>query len=152
MGRVKTNEQVNEYCGLNRELNIQYDEYAKKIGMHYSSTLVLCIIYGHTENECTQKTICNETFLPKQTVNAIVTALWKQGLLKLTELVEDRRLKTITLTESGQEYAERIVPKIKIAENKAMDSLTEGERTALLETTRKFITRFREYMQEDGDL
>jgi DNA-binding MarR family transcriptional regulator len=149
MGKVKTNEYVDEFCRWYRELNIQYDKYAKSVGMSYSSNLVLCLIYGN-EGECTQHTICDESFLPKQTVNAIITSFLKQGIVKLTEIETDRRFKTISFTEKGLAFAEGIVPKIKTAENKAMESLNESERFALLETTRLFITRFCEYMNE-GD-
>jgi DNA-binding MarR family transcriptional regulator len=146
--RAKTNELVTQYCALNRQLNLEYDEYAKSLGMTYSSLLVLCIIYDHPEN-CLQKTICEETFLPKQTVNQIITAFYKKGLIKMAEVESDRRYKTIHLTESGLAYANPKVAKIKAAENKAMDSLKQSERAALIEVTEKFFSAFRDFMKED---
>jgi DNA-binding MarR family transcriptional regulator len=148
MSRAQTSELVNEYCYLFRELNIQYDVYAKSVGLSYDSALVLSILYGH-EDGCTQKDICDETFLTKQTVNSIITSLLKQGFVKLTEVENNRRMKIIQFTEDGAKYAEGIVPKIKYAENKAMDSLTTGERETLIATTRLYISRFREFINEE---
>jgi DNA-binding MarR family transcriptional regulator len=147
MTHAKTNEQVTEYCHLYRELNTEYEEYAKSVDMSFSSLLVLSIICSHP-NGCMQMTIRDESFLPKQTVNGIVTGFLRQGLIKLTEVESDRRYKTIHLTENGSEFANRLIPKIKDAENKAMENLTENQRMMLLETTRLFITRFREFMRE----
>jgi DNA-binding MarR family transcriptional regulator len=150
MARVKTNEQVDEFCLLYRDINVQYDIYAKSVGMSYDSALVLCMIYGHEEG-CTQKDLRDETFLSKQTINTIITSFWKQGLIKLTELESDRRMKMVSFTEKGLEYAEKIVPKIKIAENMAMDSLTESEQASLIEATRLYVARFREFLNKsDG--
>jgi DNA-binding MarR family transcriptional regulator len=151
MSRTKTNGQVDEYCFLFRELNTQYDVYAKSVGMSYDSALVLSILYGHDDG-CTQKDICDETFLTKQTVNAAITSFLKQGYISLTEVESNRRMKAIHFTEKGLAYAEVIVSRIKHAENKAMDSLSKSERETLLATTRLYITRFRRFMNEESSL
>lgn len=146
MTRTQTSEQVNEYRLLCRELNIEYEEYARSLGMSYSSLFVLGIICFHA-NGCTQKTICDESYLPKQTVNAIITGFLKHGLVKLVEVNSDRRRKTIHLTESGLEYANSVLQKIKKAEDNAMDSLDNIQRETLLETTRLFISRFHTFLR-----
>jgi DNA-binding MarR family transcriptional regulator len=140
---------VTEYCRLWRELNVEYEEYSKSVGMTYSSLLVLSIIYNHPD-DCMQKTICDESFLPKQTVNQIITSFYRKGFIRLAEVESDRRYKTIHLTDSGLEHAESKIPKIKDAENKAMDSLDEVRRAALLETTKLYISRFRDCMREEA--
>jgi DNA-binding MarR family transcriptional regulator len=146
--RAKTSEQATEYCRLYREFNLEYEYYAKSVGMTYSSLLVLCIIYDHPE-DCTQKTICDENFLPKQTVHQIITSLYKQGIIKLVEVESDRRYKTIHLTDSGLEYANGMIPKIKDAENKAMKRLNKNQRSDLIECTRLFISHLRHYLTEE---
>ena len=52
-----------------------------KGGLSYTSLSVLSTI-ADTEN-CTQKMLCEMRFLPKQTVNAVVTAFYKKGWLRL---------------------------------------------------------------------
>ncbi|MDR1639441.1 MAG: MarR family transcriptional regulator [Clostridiales bacterium] len=143
--RVKTSAQVSEYCALHRELSIEYENYAKSLGMTYSSLRALFIIYDNPKN-CTQKTICDACFLPKQTVHQITTALYKQGLITMVEVESDRRFKTLHLTESGLEYAQSKVSKIKEAENKAMDSLNQEQQTALIEATRLYLSHFHDFM------
>ncbi|MDR2301302.1 MAG: MarR family transcriptional regulator [Deltaproteobacteria bacterium] len=146
---AKSNEQVAEYCGLIRQLNLEYEEYARTVGLTHSSLRTLSIIYDNPDG-CSQKTICDHSFLPKQTVNAIVTGFLKQGVIKLTELKTDRRRKTIRLTKRGLEYINPLFSKIKNAENKAMESLDAGQRAALLENTRLYLANFHERMKDDS--
>lgn len=100
--------------------------------------------------ECTQKLICEQTFLPKQTVNAVITGFYKKGLVELHELPSDRRNKTIHLTEKGVAYAEQIIPQIREAEYAAFESLTIEQRTRLMEGMRLYTKYFRDAMLKDA--
>ena len=141
-------EQVFEYYRLWRELTSSYSEYAKAVGMSYSSLFALNVIFDNPKT-CTQKLICEVTFLPKQTVNAIITGFLKQGLITLTESATDRRNKFIHLTKQGKKYAEGVIPQIEKAENDAMRRLNENQRTALLENATRYANHFREYMRKN---
>jgi DNA-binding MarR family transcriptional regulator len=140
-----TNEDVNEYCRLWREINLQYEEYAKAIGTTYSMPLVMSIINSGGEN-CTQKDICSQSFLPKQTVNLIIKSFLKDGFIKMTELESDRRNKIIRLTKKGKDYVQKYIFRIKDAENRAMEKLGEKDRKQLLESTKRYAAYFKEYM------
>jgi len=105
------------------------------------------IHYG-TEN-CTQKSICEMSFLPKQTVNSIITGFYKKGYIELRELPEDRRTKTVHLTELGKAYMETFSPHIENAEYEAMQALSEQQRTALLECIQLYGKVFQEKIFED---
>lgn len=60
----------------------------------------LIILYEIYEIEnCMQKKLCEYCFIPKQTVNAVVTSFYKNGWIMLEEMPQDRRNKTIHLTE-----------------------------------------------------
>jgi DNA-binding MarR family transcriptional regulator len=72
-----------------------YEDYARTLDISYTSLQILTMIM-FTE-ECTQKTICEKTFLPKQTVNAVIIGFYKKGIIELRELPSDRRNKTIHL-------------------------------------------------------
>ena len=109
------------------------------------TTLQILDLITKTEN-CTQKIICERTFLPKQTVNNVITTFYKQGYVRLQELPEDRRNKTIHLTESGQEYADKVIPQIREAEYGAMEKLTPQQRKNLLESMRIYSEMFRKVM------
>nr|WP_238580137.1 MarR family winged helix-turn-helix transcriptional regulator [Treponema endosymbiont of Eucomonympha sp.] len=140
-----TNDDVNEYCRLWREINLQYEEYAKALGTTYSVLLVMSIINSVGET-CTQKDICSQSFLPKQTVNLIIKSFLKDGFIKMTELESDRRNKVIRFTKKGKEYVQKYIFRIKDAENRAMKKLSEKDRQQLLESTKSYTTYFKEYM------
>lgn len=98
-----------------------------------------------TEN-CTQKQICEKTLLPKQTVNNVVTAFYKSGYIELREFPENRRIKTIHLTEKGAQYADTLIPHIHQADKLAMESLTEEQQDMLLHLMDRYVSVFRREM------
>lgn len=138
--------QIFQYFSYLQEWNASYEEYAKSVGLSFTSLSILSAIYRY--EACTQKLLCEHCLLPKQTVNAVVTAFYKKGWVQLRELPEDRRNKTIHLTETGHTEAERILQKVRQSEQQAMAQLTEEEREILLSATRRYITGCREAMQQ----
>ena len=89
-----------------------FSEYAASVGVTFAAFKVLGIIYKR--KTCTQKDIIQLTYLPKQTVNAIINNFNKQGIIKEPfESKNDKRNKVITFTEKGQIYAEEIISKIR---------------------------------------
>ena len=139
--------QIARYCELLHTWNASYEEYAKSVGFSYTSLSVLEAIYEHPD--CTQKQLAEICFLPKQTVNAVITSFLKKGWVKLEELPEDRRNKTIHLTEAGEAKAAETITKIHESEHRAMSSLTEEQRRALLELTKAYITRCQQAMKNE---
>lgn len=125
-----------------QSITMTYSDYARSVGISYTSLQILKYITG-TEN-CTQRTICEMSFLPKQTVNTIITGFYKKGYIELRELPEDRRIKTIHLTVKGQEYMGTFSPHIEAAEYEAMRSLSDEQRTMLVESIRLYGKIFRE--------
>ena len=109
-----------------------YNEYAKSVGLTLQSLKVLSIL--HRERSCTQKDITQLSYLPKQTVNAIIKGFNEQGIVtNPVESNSDKRNKNISLTEKGLEYAEKIISKARNAEYKALEKLGEERRTAMVE-------------------
>ena len=128
---------IAQYCNLLHEWNASYEEYAKSVGLSYTSLSVLSALYSSPG--CTQKELAESCFLPKQTVNAVITSFLKNGWVKLEEMPEDRRNKTVNFTETGMEKAAVIINKVRECEDRAMCELTEEQRSALLELTRMYI-------------
>ena len=129
--------QIAQYCNLLHEWNASYEEYAKSTGLSYTSLSVLSAIYSNPGR--TQKELAESCFLPKQTVNAVVTSFLKNGWVRLEEMPEDRRNKTVNFTETGMEHAAKIIEKVRECEDKAMEGLTEEQRDALLDLTKMYI-------------
>ncbi len=138
-------EQICEYCSYLQEWNASYEEYAKSVGLSFTSLSILSTIY-RTE-KCTQKLLSEHCFLPKQTVNAVITGFYKKGWVQLRELPEDRRNKTVHITEAGRAEAERILKKVRQSEETAMSGLTEKERAVLLSATRRYVTGCKDAMK-----
>lgn len=137
-------EKAKAFCSAWQSLSTIYEDYARKAGVSYNSLYILNAIQQTTN--CTQKQICEKTLLPKQTVNNVVTSFFKSGYIELHELPENRRIKTIHLTEKGMEYADTLIPHIHQADRHAMESLTEEEQDTLLHLMDLYVKTFRKEM------
>ena len=115
------------------------------MGLSFTSISILSAI--HSNENCTQKWICEVCFLPKQTVNGVIRQFYKDGWIRMTELEEDRRNKSIHFTQKGQREADRILKRVRDSERAAMTALSEEEQQLLLSITRRYITACREAMK-----
>ncbi len=125
-----------------------YNQYAKTLGMTYQSLTILDMIYNSTEI-CTQKTICGQTHLPKQSVNVTIKNLWKQGYITLHELASDRRNKSIELTSAGKKYAEEAIGKILGVEQEILGQLSYSQRQELIEILQKTTISLGKMVQDE---
>lgn len=129
---------IQEYCSCLHEWDAAYEDYAKSVGLSYTSLCILNAIYE--TDGCTQKQLCSLCFLPKQTVNAAVTGFYDKGWLRMQELPEDRRNKALHLTELGRSEAGHILSRLRDCDRIAMSSLTESEQAQLLSLTRRYMS------------
>ncbi|WP_368393549.1 MarR family winged helix-turn-helix transcriptional regulator [Veillonella ratti] len=141
------NDQIAMYCNLLNEWYVAYAAYAKSMGLSNTALDILTTIYENPN--CTQKDIAESCFLPKQTVNAVVTSFLKDGWVQLEELPSDRRNKTVNLTAEGLAKAREIMDKVHSCEIKAMSQLTEDERDTLLKLTKTYIHKCSQAMAEN---
>lgn len=141
----KIKQQADFFCDLNKQINSIYEDYAKSVGLSYTSLYTLHMI-ALTEN-CTQKFIAEQMFLPKQTINSIIATFRKQGLVELREMVEDKRHKTLHLTADGKKFAEQIFPQVEAAEQNSMAQFDEEERTTFLKLMNKYVFSFSKEMK-----
>lgn len=141
------NDQIAMYCNLSNEWYVAYAAYAKSMGLSNTALDILTTIYENPN--CTQKDIAESCFLPKQTVNAVVTSFLKDGWVQLEELPSDRRNKTVNLTAEGLAKAREIMDKVHSCEITAMSQLTEDERDTLLKLTKTYIHKCSQAMAEN---
>lgn len=141
------NDQIAMYCNLLNEWYVAYEAYAKSMGLSNTALDVLTTIYESPI--FTQKEIADTCLLPKQTVNAVVTAFLKDGWVTLEELPSDRRNKTVNLTAEGMTKAREIMDKIHSCEITAMSQLSEDERETLLKLTKTYIHKCSQAMAEN---
>ncbi|MDO4555637.1 MAG: MarR family transcriptional regulator [Lachnospiraceae bacterium] len=138
MTEEKIKEQSETFCASWHTLDVLYEEYAKSKDLSYTSLRILNYIYSGTQRY-TQKELAQMAFLPKQTVNSIITGFYRQGLVVMKELEEDRRTKAVYLTEKGKVYAEEILPKIHEAEYSAIGQMNPDERILFLELMHRYV-------------
>jgi DNA-binding MarR family transcriptional regulator len=135
--------QVAEYARLWREITSMYDAYAKQCGLSYAGLHVLYMLYMNEEG-CTQKMICQNGFMPKQTVNSVIKDFDLKGFLNFSVMKTDRRNKIILLTDVGRKFAGGIIPQLLSYEFRAMEKLCAEQRDALLDSTQQYSDNFRE--------
>ncbi|HKM04937.1 MAG TPA: MarR family winged helix-turn-helix transcriptional regulator [Lachnospiraceae bacterium] len=109
------------------EINKIYDAWAKKHRIPEKTLFVLIEIIT-SKVPCTQTLICENKLYSKQTVSQILNGLEDQGLLRRIVRLDDKRNKTIVLTEKGEHYALSLFHEMRDAEIKAFMLLTPKER------------------------
>lgn len=120
-----------------------FERIVKTEGLTYLSFVVLEAICRTPEN-CTQKLICEQTRLPKQTVNSVIRSFWEQGYVEIKEIDADRRNKAITLSAAGQAYADKVMEKLTLVEEKAMGQLSFEQMQTLVEISKVIERGLRE--------
>lgn len=138
--------QSEQFGEIDKQINSVYADYARSVGLSYTSLHALHMVML-TKN-CTQKIIIEQTFLPKQTVNSVISAFCKQGIMELKESPEDRRVKTIHLTEKGQKFAKSILPQITESEIQSMAQFTDEERNLFLKFMKKYADTFEKMLRK----
>ena len=83
-------------------------------------------------------------FLPKQTVNSIISNLTKQGFVFLEHVPGTRNRKVVRLTKEGQEYGQSRVMWIFRAEETAMEETDAQEVQAYISMLEKYISRLKD--------
>lgn len=134
-----TQAQIARYCAYLHEWNAAYEEYAKSVGLSHTALTILSEL--HAAEHRTQKELAELCFLPKQTVNAVITTFRKKGWVRLEEMPQDRRNKTIAFTPEGKTAADEILSRVRESERKAMEGLTDDQQEALIELTKTYITQ-----------
>lgn len=119
-------DRVNQLHNGWRAIDKLYEQYANSVGLSYTGLEVLEAIYEYPDH-CTQKLICEETFLPKQSVNLVIKALREKGYVEMKEQDEDRRNKVIRLSETGLAYAEATLGKLARVEEDVMSLFSDDQ-------------------------
>lgn len=101
------------YCKFRDEQFALYDEYAKRHGMLMKTLLVVNVLYYddyYDKGGVTQAEICQRTFQSKQTVNLIIRNLSDNGYVTVEERKENKREKSVRITESGKKILRKSRP------------------------------------------
>lgn len=139
---------IKAYNTLWRETTSLYEDWAKKKGFSYYELLIIISILEMEEN-CTQKNICRQWFLPKQTVNTILQNFLKKEWILFKVSETDKRNKIIAVTEKGRPYIEKIGMELQNHEYNVWEKLGEKKGKAIIENTILYNKFFREMSLEE---
>lgn len=124
-----------------------YSNYARNVNFTYTELQVINLI--NDIPGCTQRMICDASLLPKQTVNNVLKRLIENKIVILDN--STHKNKTISFTEIGQSYANKLLRPLREAEVKAMSSLSSEERDTLEELLTKYTESFASYIKIDKE-
>lgn len=124
--------------------------YGKLVRLLDSSGEVSQILYAlYMEGPQTQRQICTGYSIPPQTVNNIVLAMQKKGIVVLEENAADRRSKIIKFTEKGQAFAKKQIGAIVSFEKKAVSRMGIENFEKMMELQELFYSSMRAELDEE---
>ncbi len=136
-------DQLYEFNSLWKETDAIYRKLASQSNLSDSSYWVLYALY-ESDDYCSQKNICDQWSMSKQTVNSALQELIKKRLIFLEISTSDHRSKRIVLTESGRIFASKIFDIIFQLEESTLMEMSDADRIAMLQSLRNFLKIFRE--------
>lgn len=129
------------------ELNSLYRAAAIKSGISDGEISIWSLLL-HSQEEYSQQDLADSLYLPKQTVNSIISNFVKKNLVFLEHVPGTRNKKVIRLTKEGREYGESRVSWIFQAEEKAMEETDPEEIKAYVSMLEKYIGRLKEEIEK----
>ncbi len=140
---VEIKKQIDTINQKINELNSLYRTAAVKSGISDGEISIWSALLC-SEEEYSQQDLAEMLFLPKQTVNSIISNLAKKGLVFLEHVPGTRNRKVVRLTEDGREYGQSRVMWIFQAEEKAMGETDLQEVQVYISMLEKYIYRLKE--------
>ncbi len=119
-----------------------YALWCRDNGINYHELLILYSLRDF--GSCTQKQICEQYRLPKQTIHNVVSVLKDKGYVELKPGKENWREKVIVLTEAGRRYYSSVMDPLMAIEEEAVSRMGEKE----LRTMTELALRYGEILEE----
>lgn len=132
----KLREQIYVAFSASNKSRSVYAAWANKMNISYHGLFVLYIL--SESKGITQKQICGDNGIPKQTINNIITSFLKKGYIKTIPGNNDKREKSIVLTKKGIEYAKRIVSPLIAMEEEAAKRMGAARMALMAEVISEF--------------
>lgn len=143
--RLWINDSLQEYNRIYKEINKLYHRVAQKLGVSDSAFDIFYTLCEY-ENGCTQKEICDITFLPKQTVHSTIQNLKKEGLVTLTP--GKGRSIIISLSPLGKKVILSMMQPVFEAEGASFDSMATADTEQLLYLSNLYLEHLRQALAQ----
>jgi DNA-binding MarR family transcriptional regulator len=125
---------------LEREINHQLASY----GLTGGQGRIVGYLSHHLEQETCQKDLEREFELSHPTMSSILSRMASKGIIVTAPLPQDKRFKTIALTEKGLELDREIHSSIENMEARLVTGFTEAEKQEVRELLHRMIQNLTE--------
>lgn len=133
-------EQVSALGRYFGQINELYNIWAKQHGLSYNKLAVFYTLVS--QGGATQRQICHEWGISKQTLSTICKELEKEGLITFVVIPEDKREKQIKLTEAGSIEIVPLIKKLQVLERNTLETIGEKRVDTWFSTMQQFIEIF----------
>ena len=106
-----------------------YSAWSGEQGISYNEMLVLYTL--REKGICTQKQVCDNYLLPRQTIHNVITGLRNKGFLEISRTHSIGREKAFVLTREGEAYAKPLLDAMNRFEERALERLGAEKLVAL---------------------
>ena len=106
--------------------------------------LAITLWFEKKDKEVSQILIVRQSKLDKMTVSKSLKKLTQLGLIKRAEHKEDTRVKAISLTKKGREFASKLVPVVEKIDAEFFGMINKTQRHSLLAILNVLITKIDE--------
>ena len=131
--------------GFWRESRELYRDIAASFGLSESAWDILYAIYLAGDEGVSQREICDQMCLEKQTVNSSIHKLAREGVVSLARV---GRTSIVKLTEAGASLVARAVAPVIAAEEAALADLGEDGQAQALALLRRYTDALRLHFSE----
>lgn len=131
-----------------KELNSLYHTAAVRSGVSDGEISVWSMLLT-TDKEYSQQDLCESLFLPKQTINSIISGLKKKGFIFLEHVPGTKNRKVIRLSDEGRNYGEKNIMWIFEAEQCAMEDTDPHDISILISMLEKYINKLKREFSEN---
>lgn len=131
-----------------KELNSLYHTAAVRSGVSDGELCVWSMLLT-TDKEYSQQDLCELLFLPKQTINSIISGMIKKGYIFLEHVPGTRNRKVIRLSDEGRNYGEKNIMWIFESEQHAMEDTDPHEISSLISMLEKYIDKLKKEFTEN---
>lgn len=138
---------IRGYYDFWREISVLYADWAKANGLTYDGLFILYALWDHPDRPVTQKMICQEWVMPKQTVNTILKAWLREGLVRLERVPQDQRSKAVLFTEKGKAWSDGLLYRLSGLEERTLLAMDPEDRLAMARGNSRFLRQMKREME-----
>ncbi len=136
--------ELEDFRNVYNDLDSVYAVFPRICGLSGAEYWALLMVY---EGTVTQRDICEQLSLSRQTVNSAFSQLVKKGLVCLKPVENNLRTKQVFLTEEGTAFVEKYVCTMHRLEERVWHMMAADERVQLVQLLSKYRDLMREALQ-----